>query len=62
MKSPLRHGHGLTGTHGGDGSRCSFLMHKACEGGVTLSGGNQVVSEILEQAGFDSILHVSGCC
>jgi hypothetical protein len=30
--------------------------------GVTLSGVNQVVSEILEQAGFDSILHVSGCC
>lgn len=41
------------------GLRVLLIMHKACQGGVTLSGVNQLVAEILEQTGFDSILHIS---
>jgi anti-anti-sigma regulatory factor len=33
-------------------------MHKACAGGVTLCGANEVVTEILSQTGFDSILNI----
>ena len=34
-----------------------LIMHKACKGGVSLHGENEVVSEILSQTGFDSIFH-----
>ena len=40
------------------GLRVLLIMHKACEGGVTLRGVNAVVTEILGQTGFDSILNV----
>ena len=40
------------------GLRVLLIMHKACEGGVTLKGINALVKEILEQTGFDSILDV----
>lgn len=40
------------------GLRVLLIMHKACEGGVTLRGANEVVTEILEQTGFDSILNI----
>ena len=39
------------------GLRVLLIMHKACKGGVTLQGENAVVTEILEQTGFDSIFH-----
>ena len=37
------------------GLRVLLIMHKACKGGVTLNGENELVKEILEQTGFDSI-------
>ena len=40
------------------GLRVLLIMHKACEGGVTLSSANEVVAEILSQTGFDSILNI----
>ena len=39
------------------GLRVLLIMHKACKGGVSLHGENEVVSEILCQTGFDSIFH-----
>ena len=39
------------------GLRILLIMHKACKGGVSLHGENEVVSEILSQTGFDSIFH-----
>ena len=39
------------------GLRVLLIMHKACKGGVSLHGENDVVSEILSQTGFDSIFH-----
>ena len=39
------------------GLRVLLIMHKACRGGVSLHGENEVVSEILCQTGFDSIFH-----
>ena len=39
------------------GLRVLLIMHKACKGGVSLHGENEVVSEILSQTGFDSIFH-----
>ena len=41
------------------GLRVLLIMKKECKSGVKLSGINQVVREILEQTGFDSILDVS---
>ena len=41
------------------GLRVLLIMKKECKGGVKLSGINQVVREIFEQTGFDSILDVS---
>ena len=38
--------------------RALLMMHKRCERGVTLRNINEVVKEILEQTGFDSILNV----
>ena len=40
------------------GLRVLLIMHKACEGGVTLRSANEVVTEILGQTGFDSILNI----
>lgn len=40
------------------GLRVLLIMHKACAGGVTLCGANEVVTEILSQTGFDSILNI----
>ena len=37
------------------GLRVLLIMHKACKGGVSLYGQNELVMEILEQTGFDSI-------
>ena len=37
------------------GLRVLLIMHKACKGGVSLHGENEVVSEIMSQTGFDSI-------
>ena len=39
------------------GLRVLLIMHKACKGGVSLHGENEVVSEIMCQTGFDSIFH-----
>ena len=39
------------------GLRVLLIMHKACKGGVSVHGENEVVKEILEQTGFDSIFH-----
>ena len=39
------------------GLRVFLIMHKACRGGVSLHGENEVVSEIMCQTGFDSIFH-----
>jgi anti-anti-sigma factor len=39
------------------GLRVLLIMHKACEGGVSLNDTNEVVSEIMSQTGFDSIFH-----
>lgn len=41
------------------GLRVLLIMQKGCANGVKLSGINQVVKEILEQTGFDSILDVA---
>ena len=40
------------------GLRVLLIMHKACAGGVTLCSANEVVTEILSQTGFDSILNI----
>ena len=34
-----------------------LIMYKACTGGLSLYGENDVVGEILEQTGFDSFFH-----
>ena len=39
------------------GLRVLLIMHKACTDGVSLYGETDAVGEILEQTGFDSILH-----
>ena len=39
------------------GLRVLLIMHKACTGGLSLYGENDVVGEILEQTGFDSFFH-----
>ena len=36
------------------------MMQKRCEQGVTIRNINEVVKEILEQTGFDSILNIAG--
>ena len=41
------------------GLRVLLIMQKDCKNGVKLTGINQVVREILEQTGFDSILTVA---
>ena len=41
------------------GLRALLMMHKKSEKGVTVRNINEVVKEILEQTGFDSILHVA---
>ncbi|MBO5552209.1 MAG: STAS domain-containing protein, partial [Lachnospiraceae bacterium] len=38
------------------GLRVLLIMHKACPGGVTVSGANQDIKEILSQTGFDSFI------
>lgn len=40
------------------GLRVLLMMHKGCSNGVTLQNVNALVTEILEQTGFDSILTV----
>ena len=40
------------------GLRVLLIMHKGCAGGVTLIGINNLVREILEQTGFDSLLTI----
>lgn len=40
------------------GLRVLLIMHKVYTGGVTLCGANEVVTEILSQTGFDSILKI----
>ena len=40
------------------GLRVLLIMQKGCENGVTISEINDVISEILEQTGFDQILTV----
>ena len=40
------------------GLRVLLIMQKGCENGVTIAEINDVISEILEQTGFDSILTV----
>ena len=40
------------------GLRVLLMMQKGCENGVTISEINDVISEILEQTGFDQILTV----
>ena len=40
------------------GLRVLLIMQKGCADGVKLSGINQVVREILEQTGFDSVLDI----
>jgi anti-anti-sigma factor len=42
------------------GLRALLMMHKQCEKGVTVRNTNEVVKEILEQTGFDSILNIAG--
>ena len=42
------------------GLRALLMMQKKCEKGVTVRNINEVVKEILEQTGFDSILNVEG--
>jgi len=42
------------------GLRALLMMQKKCEKGVTVRNVNEVVKEILEQTGFDSILNVAG--
>ena len=40
------------------GLRVLLIMHKGCDGGVTLNNINDVVKEILEQTGFDSVVNI----
>lgn len=40
------------------GLRVLLIMQKGCDGGVTIFGINDVVREILEQTGFDSIINI----
>ncbi len=40
------------------GLRVFLIMHKGCENGVTVTGINQVVRQIMEETGFDQILHM----
>ena len=40
------------------GLRVLLIMQKGCNGGVTLSGINAVVKEILEQTGFDAVVNI----
>jgi len=40
------------------GLRVMLIMQKGSAGGVTLYGVNEVVTEILSQAGFNSILNI----
>ncbi len=42
------------------GLRALLMMQKKCEKGVTVRNINEVVKEILEQTGFDSILNIAG--
>ena len=42
------------------GLRALLMMQKRCEQGVTIRNINEVVREILEQTGFDSILNIAG--
>lgn len=42
------------------GLRALLMMQKKCEKGVTIRNINEVVKEILEQTGFDSVLNVEG--
>jgi anti-anti-sigma factor len=42
------------------GLRALLMMQKKCEKGVTVRNINEIVKEILEQTGFDSILNVIG--
>ncbi|MBQ6720552.1 MAG: STAS domain-containing protein [Clostridia bacterium] len=42
------------------GLRALLMMQKRCEQGVTIRNINEVVKEILEQTGFDSILNIAG--
>ena len=37
-----------------------LMMQKKCEKGVTVRNINEIVKEILEQTGFDSILNITG--
>lgn len=41
------------------GLRVLMIMRKACQGGVTLSGPNEYVTEIIEQTGFDTLLTIA---
>ena len=41
------------------GLRALLMMQKKCEKGVTIRNTNEIVKEILEQTGFDSILNVA---
>lgn len=41
------------------GLRALLMMHKKCEKGVTVRKVNEVVKEILEQTGFETILNVT---
>ena len=40
------------------GLRVILIMHKACTEGVTISGANNAIKEILSQTGFDSIITI----
>lgn len=40
------------------GLRVLLIMHKGCAGGITLYDVNNVVKEILEQTGFDTIINI----
>ena len=40
------------------GLRVLLIMQKGCENGVTIAEINDVISEILEQTGFDQVLTV----
>lgn len=40
------------------GLRVLLIMQKGCAGGVTIFGVNDVVKEILEQTGFDSVINI----
>lgn len=42
------------------GLRALLMMQKKCEKGVTIRNINEVVKEILEQTGFDTVLNVEG--